>query len=80
MLCVCVVFCNLAIESNNIPLRLQMLTGEEVAVKLESTRTRHPQLAYESKIYRILHGGCEYIVMPASAMLIPYLYWTALIV
>ncbi len=70
----CVVFCSLAIESDDIPLRLQMLTGEEVAVKLESTRTKHPQLAYESKIYRILHGGREYIVMPASAMLIPDLY------
>eukprot|EP01084_Bolivina_argentea_P293492 504782_1 len=41
----------------DIYLGTNMLTGEEVAVKLESTRTKHPQLAYESKIYRILHGG-----------------------
>eukprot|EP00638_Chattonella_subsalsa_P005079 CAMPEP_0117752090 /NCGR_PEP_ID=MMETSP0947-20121206/11396_1 /TAXON_ID=44440 /ORGANISM="Chattonella subsalsa, Strain CCMP2191" /LENGTH=439 /DNA_ID=CAMNT_0005570661 /DNA_START=354 /DNA_END=1676 /DNA_ORIENTATION=+ len=34
-----------------------MATGEEVAIKLESTKTKHPQLLYESKIYRILHGG-----------------------
>ena len=32
---------------------------EQVAIKLESTKTKHPQLLYESKIYRILHGGCE---------------------
>jgi casein kinase 1/casein kinase I family protein HRR25 len=35
-------------------------TGEEVAIKLESVKTKHPQLLYESKIYRILHGGCKY--------------------
>jgi len=32
-------------------------TGEEVAIKLESVKSRHPQLLYESKIYRILSGG-----------------------
>jgi len=32
-------------------------TGEEVAIKMESVRTTHPQLLYESKIYRILHGA-----------------------
>lgn len=31
--------------------------GEEVAVKLESTKARHPQLLYESKLYKILQGG-----------------------
>ena len=31
--------------------------GEEVAVKLESTKARHPQLIYESKLYKILQGG-----------------------
>ena len=38
--------------------------GEEVAIKLESVKTKHPQLLYESKIYRILHGGrkrCNYL-------------------
>jgi casein kinase 1/casein kinase I family protein HRR25 len=34
-----------------------MATGEEVAIQLESVKTKHPQLLYESKIYRILHGG-----------------------
>ncbi|KAM1618123.1 hypothetical protein ACFX1R_018315 [Malus domestica] len=32
-------------------------TNEEVAIKLESAKTRHPQLLYESKFYKILHGG-----------------------
>lgn len=32
-------------------------TNEEVAIKLEQIRTRHPQLLYESRIYRILQGG-----------------------
>lgn len=32
-------------------------TGEEVAIKLEPLKSRHPQLLYESKIYRILQGG-----------------------
>ena len=30
---------------------------QEVAVKLESHKARHPQLLYESKLYRILQGG-----------------------
>lgn len=44
----------------DIYLGTNMTTGEEVAIKLESVKTRHPQLLYESKIYRILHGGCAY--------------------
>jgi len=32
-------------------------TGEEVAVKLESIRSRSPQLFYECKLYKVLAGG-----------------------
>ena len=32
-------------------------TNEEVAIKLEPVRTKHPQLLYETKIYKILNGG-----------------------
>ncbi|OAY82356.1 Casein kinase I isoform delta-like [Ananas comosus] len=32
-------------------------TNEEVAIKLENVKTKHPQLLYESKLYRILLGG-----------------------
>ncbi|KAK6178142.1 hypothetical protein SNE40_012962 [Patella caerulea] len=31
--------------------------GEELAVKLESHKARHPQLLYESKLYKLLQGG-----------------------
>lgn len=32
-------------------------SSEEVAIKLEKANTQHPQLLYESRIYRILQGG-----------------------
>ncbi|GJS96702.1 casein kinase I isoform epsilon [Tanacetum coccineum] len=38
-------------------LGVNISSGEEVAIKLESVKTRHPQLHYESKIYRLLQGG-----------------------
>ncbi|GAB1607874.1 casein kinase I-like isoform X3 [Argonauta hians] len=31
--------------------------GEEVAIKLECVKTKHPQLHIESKIYKIMQGG-----------------------
>ncbi len=34
-----------------------MGTGEEVAIKLESVRSRHPQLLFEAKVIRHLKGG-----------------------
>jgi casein kinase 1 epsilon len=38
-------------------LGVNVQTGEEVAIKLESVKTKHPQLHYESKIYTLLQGG-----------------------
>lgn len=32
-------------------------TNEEVGIKLESCKTKHPQLLYESRLYKILQGG-----------------------
>ena len=40
-------------------------TGEEVAMKLESIKSKHPQLSYEAKIYKLLQG----------AVGIPYIRW-----
>ncbi|KAE8712411.1 Casein kinase I isoform epsilon [Hibiscus syriacus] len=40
-------------------------SGEEVAVKLEPVKTKHPQLHYESKLYMLLQGGTG----------IPHLKW-----
>jgi hypothetical protein len=33
-----------------------MATGDEVAIKLESVKSKHPQLLRETKIYRSLNG------------------------
>ena len=41
----------------DIYLGVNITNGEEVAVKLESLKARHPQLLYESKLYKILQGG-----------------------
>lgn len=41
----------------DIYLGINITNGEEVAVKLESTKARHPQLLYESKLYKLLQGG-----------------------
>lgn len=30
---------------------------QEVGVKMESTKARHPQLLYESKVYKLLLAG-----------------------
>jgi casein kinase I family protein HRR25 len=34
-----------------------MVSDEEVAIKLESVKARHPQLEYEAKVYKSLAGG-----------------------
>ncbi|GAB4855350.1 Casein kinase 1-like protein 11 [Ancistrocladus abbreviatus] len=46
-------------------LGVNIQNGEEVAVKLESVKTKHPQLHYESKLYMLLQGGTG----------IPHLKW-----
>ncbi|KAK4427818.1 Casein kinase-like protein 10 [Sesamum alatum] len=38
-------------------LAVNIQSGEEVAVKLEPVKTKHPQLYYESKLYMLLQGG-----------------------
>ena len=34
-----------------------MINSEEVAVKLEPIRAKHPQLEYEARVYKALAGG-----------------------
>ncbi|KAJ9182296.1 hypothetical protein P3X46_006304 [Hevea brasiliensis] len=46
-------------------LGINVQSGDEVAVKLESAKTKHPQLHYESKLYMLLQGGTG----------IPHLKW-----
>lgn len=44
---------------------INVANGEEVAVKLEPLDALHPQLLYESKLYKLLRGGLG----------IPYVHW-----
>ena len=46
----------------DIYLGTNMSTGEEVAIKLESVKTKHPQLLRETKIYRSLHGVGKFLL------------------
>ncbi|CAK9299250.1 unnamed protein product [Gordionus sp. m RMFG-2023] len=41
----------------DIYLGVNIYNGEEVAVKIESVKARHPQLQYESKLYKLFQGG-----------------------
>jgi casein kinase 1 epsilon len=34
----------------------EIATGEEVAIKVENNRTKHPQLLHEAKLLKILKG------------------------
>ena len=38
-------------------LGINMANGEEVAIKLEHARSKHPQLEYEARVYKALSGG-----------------------
>lgn len=33
------------------------INGEEVAIKVESIKAKHPQLEYEARVYKSLAGG-----------------------
>ena len=44
--------------------------GSEVAIKLEPKRASYPQLAYEYRLYRILHGKEK-----TNSVGIPKVYW-----
>jgi serine/threonine protein kinase len=41
----------------DIYLGVNIISGEEVAIKLESVKAKHPQLEYEAKVYKTLAGG-----------------------
>lgn len=41
----------------DIYLGVNITNGEEVAIKLEATKTKHEQLHYEWKLYKLLNGG-----------------------
>eukprot|EP01006_Ploeotia_vitrea_P033080 TRINITY_DN65227_c0_g1_i3.p1 TRINITY_DN65227_c0_g1~~TRINITY_DN65227_c0_g1_i3.p1 ORF type:complete len:317 (+),score=37.01 TRINITY_DN65227_c0_g1_i3:72-1022(+) len=39
-------------------------TGETVAIKLEQVKTRHPQLLYEARLYKMLNSGGNAVGIP----------------
>ncbi|KAJ5904870.1 uncharacterized protein N7473_001786 [Penicillium subrubescens] len=41
----------------DIYLGTHIISGEEIAIKLESVKAKYPQLAYEARIYKSLAGG-----------------------
>jgi hypothetical protein len=43
--------------AGDIYLGVNIISGEEVAIKLESVKAKHPQLEYESKVFKTLAGG-----------------------
>eukprot|EP01105_Mastigella_eilhardi_P019073 TRINITY_DN446_c0_g1_i1.p1 TRINITY_DN446_c0_g1~~TRINITY_DN446_c0_g1_i1.p1 ORF type:complete len:416 (-),score=109.96 TRINITY_DN446_c0_g1_i1:519-1718(-) len=42
-----------------------IMTGEEIAIKLEPVKSKHPQLFYEYKLYKVFQGGAG----------VPKVYW-----
>lgn len=52
-------------------------SSKEVAIKMESQKTKNPQLIYESKILKLLQGGSKNIIIKIVG--IPTLYHTAVI-
>ncbi|GAA5879206.1 hypothetical protein JCM1840_007612 [Sporobolomyces johnsonii] len=44
-------------HAGDIYLGVNIISGEEVAIKLESVKAKHPQLEYEAKVYKTLAGG-----------------------
>lgn len=41
----------------DIYLGTSVTTNEDVAIKLEPLKARHPQLLYETRLYKLLQGG-----------------------
>jgi len=46
-------------------LGINIVSGSEYAIKMEKRNSRHPQLSYEYKVYRILAGGAG----------VPHVHW-----
>ena len=57
-----------SVPVGDIYLGVNIISGEEVAIKFESVKAKHPQLEYESKVYKTLAGGVG----------VPFVRWLAL--
>lgn len=56
------------------PAGTNISTGEEVAIKLECIKTRHPQLHIESKFYKMMQGGGECVCETGSQQSFPPIF------
>ncbi len=43
--------------ANSVSSGTNIISGEEIAIKLESVKAKHPQLEYEARVYKSLAGG-----------------------
>ena len=50
-----------------------IINGEEVAIKVESIKAKHPQLEYEARVYKSLAGGGKFTFL--SQVGIPFVRW-----
>jgi serine/threonine protein kinase len=47
-----------------------IINGEEVAIKVESVKAKHPQLEYEARVYKSLAGGGKFYFFFTSLTLL----------
>ena len=56
-----------------------IVNGEEVAIKIESYKAKHPQLEYEARVYKSLAGGgrrfCFFLFCLYYLVGIPFVRW-----
>jgi hypothetical protein len=43
----------LGFREANTGIGTNIISGEEIAIKLESTKAKHPQLEYEARVYKV---------------------------
>jgi hypothetical protein len=43
----------LGFREANVGIGTNIISGEEIAIKLESTKAKHPQLEYEARVYKV---------------------------
>lgn len=59
----------------DIYLGTNIISGEEVAIKLENTKAKHPQLEYEAKVYKALSGVLVYHLLDGMVLNVTIMPW-----
>jgi len=56
-----------------------IISGEEIAIKLESTKAKHPQLEYEARVYKVRDIPLFRTILTVQALAggvgIPFVRW-----